>query len=1235
MLAVTGLASTLNSDALVDIDNDGRLDLLAGIHSGGQPWRIMVARNVSGRTWSTLTQVTLQAASTLAMPSGDVDVDGDGNPDVVALLSGGEIPTGTYLAVATGNGDGTFDAPAIVSHADLPPGTRPKNDLDAGDLDGDGDVDLVATLQSGIGVPGSAWALDGNGSGSFGPAEQFFADTYFHDELVDLDDDGHLDFVVESAGHGLEVHRGVGDGTFEERRNFSGGEPELASFVTADLDDDGTLEVVSARTVTNAPNFGVTVHRQGVGLSGGGAPNLVVDTVTAPATAQPGATGTVQVTIRNAGTATAPAGWSDGIWLSADTAWDIGDRLLTTVVRADPLPAGQSYTLSVPLPFDPVRSGEHHVVARADAARQRRRVQRSGQLAPVGDGDDRHPRAQRRCDAADHRRVRAQWVRADPCSRPGKRCASASPARRATSPTSTSSATGCPCPCRELKLGDIDEATRALALPAGGAGVWFVRIGGLPAAGAGQLVTLSASALTFGIIDVSPSRGSNRGSVTIGVEGAGLSDTTSVTLERTGVSLAATDAVHPSDRQIFATFDLTGATVGTYDVVIDNGVAEARLADGFTVNNEAAGGFTYFVDVPGRIRGGATFTVRVDWRNDGDTDVVVPYLRIESERMVAGTATDGGVRMDPDRDGVFDATTAYLTPTVEGAPGWVLPAGAVGRIEVAARAVSSPYGITTGVFQSGQADQWRSSADAASLVPAGLPAAAQVAVIDQVVASWGGGTTPNPCADGVSWDLLPGLHDSLADTLPACSEKVGTIGGYVDGLGDAAREAASFGIDLPTELERRRWIVDRALATASGAALAGTVTDRLTGDPIPMPPVTAVGVADNSTVAAFSWWDGRYNLFTLPQSPWELFVDGYSPQPAATSAEVTTANASHFDVEVDSVAITGTVQRADTSAPLAGALVSAIDVGSGAQLDATTNADGEFSLHAAPDSRALVSVAAPGFVAQHDIVVDVAAVAPAPLDVQLAPGGSATGTVTDGGSGVVATVTFLPTQPGADPLETTSAPSGGFSLAGLAAGTYDVVATTGPRYAELHGVVITGGATTNGVALALAAAASVSGVVSDAQSGAPIAGATVWSSNAAAATAQTDSAADGAYALHGLAPGNSDVVVTADGYRPRRVPVLLAAGGTAVQNLVLERTGTVAGRVIDGQGQPIAGLLVELHAGIDNDVGFPAATVPLPASPMATGGSRTPTPRRARSPWSSTASSASRSCSQPVRRRTS
>ena len=226
-----------NSVVLEDFNGDGNLDLLTadGFASGN---RIELQLGNGDGTFGAATLLDTVGGGAVSLEAGDVD--GDGNLDFVAVS-----PNGDSVELFYGNGDGTFDpAVAIDSAFDAARGSA------LGDFDGDGDVDILAT--GGGSFSSQVQYYENNGDGTFA-AGKTVLDGFTIGNAVDAGDfngDGNLDFVLANKGTGaseggLSVLLGNGDGTFGGQSVIQEGWNVLATEV-ADFNGDGVLDIAGA-----------------------------------------------------------------------------------------------------------------------------------------------------------------------------------------------------------------------------------------------------------------------------------------------------------------------------------------------------------------------------------------------------------------------------------------------------------------------------------------------------------------------------------------------------------------------------------------------------------------------------------------------------------------------------------------------------------------------------------------------------------------------------------------------------------------------------------------------------------------------------------------------------------------------------------------------------------------------------------------------------------------------------
>jgi hypothetical protein len=165
------------------------------------------------------------------------DLNADGDIDLV-------VSNDASLSILIGNGNGTFAAP--TSLAILPSFFLPAlGSATAGDFNGDGKVDLAASMNGGVGV------FLGNGNGTFGARADLICDGSIHHNSViagDFNADGKADLA--SAGSftsSVYLFRGNGNGTFAGCTATTVGlRPQ--SMTTGDFNQDGKPDLATANS---------------------------------------------------------------------------------------------------------------------------------------------------------------------------------------------------------------------------------------------------------------------------------------------------------------------------------------------------------------------------------------------------------------------------------------------------------------------------------------------------------------------------------------------------------------------------------------------------------------------------------------------------------------------------------------------------------------------------------------------------------------------------------------------------------------------------------------------------------------------------------------------------------------------------------------------------------------------------------------------------------------------------
>jgi hypothetical protein len=212
-----------------DLDADGDLDLLLPLRATS----VMAVRLNDGTgLFGGTTNIPMSAGQGFSPPA-VADVDGDGDLDFMAAISGNF--TNGLVNVRLNAGNGTFtNAPNLISGA-------LSNGVALGDLDGDGDADLVVSNQI-----RDANVLLNNGNGTFASAPDVpTGGQTYNLALADVDGDQDLDLLLTLGTNSLAVRLNDGTGHFPTVRTVPVG--NSAGLAVADLDGDQALDVAVAQ----------------------------------------------------------------------------------------------------------------------------------------------------------------------------------------------------------------------------------------------------------------------------------------------------------------------------------------------------------------------------------------------------------------------------------------------------------------------------------------------------------------------------------------------------------------------------------------------------------------------------------------------------------------------------------------------------------------------------------------------------------------------------------------------------------------------------------------------------------------------------------------------------------------------------------------------------------------------------------------------------------------------------
>jgi len=308
--------------AVADFNKDTNPDLVISNNGGGVVSELL--GNGNG-TFQTPRTFHVQQAISISV----ADFNTDGNPDMVVSNGNGQTSTSSTVALLLGDGTGNFNpakqvpagrqpsgvlagdfnhdgkADYITSNLDantisvvLGKGNGTFNDIGpdvptngdafsaqiiAGDFNNDGITDL-AQVNTGLSsqVGNSVSVLLGKSGGGFQAGKVTAVGRTNPTALAagDVNNDGHLDLAVMTAGNGEEFPRlaillGNGDGTFGAPHLFIPGSGSPISIALADVNGDGKLDAVIAENPPLVIGSGGVFVLLGDGQGGFGSPKLI------------------------------------------------------------------------------------------------------------------------------------------------------------------------------------------------------------------------------------------------------------------------------------------------------------------------------------------------------------------------------------------------------------------------------------------------------------------------------------------------------------------------------------------------------------------------------------------------------------------------------------------------------------------------------------------------------------------------------------------------------------------------------------------------------------------------------------------------------------------------------------------------------------------------------------------------------------------------------------------------
>ncbi len=350
--------------------------------------------------------------------------------------------------------------------------------------------------------------------------------------------------------------------------------------------------------------------------------------------------------VRNGGVSAASGDWRDDIFISSDDKWDIGDRLIGSLVHSGGLAAAQSYQGTLALDLPPVVDGNYYILVRANSDHRINEVTEENNTA-----------------ASDPFALAVPVLPLNGTTAPGLSAgkqeslfkvvvaAGSSSDLRVTLAGLTDRTGGSLLMAKDRVPTIFVNDARSVSSPAADPAVQFsldqpgtyyvlVHVDN-PAQNAGAV--LRTETLSLAILSVSPNRIGNAGDATLTIVGSQFTPDSAVSLlsaDRQRVLEATAVNVNDST-SLAATFNLLSAAPGTYDVRVTTPAGQIIKAGAVEIINASAGEEDLVMNVIApqflRLDSASPTPFILEVTNKGANDVLAPLIHFTalSEKNVS------------------------------------------------------------------------------------------------------------------------------------------------------------------------------------------------------------------------------------------------------------------------------------------------------------------------------------------------------------------------------------------------------------------------------------------------------------------------------------------------------------------------------------------------------------------------------------------------------------------------
>ncbi|MBL8813974.1 MAG: carboxypeptidase regulatory-like domain-containing protein [Planctomycetaceae bacterium] len=846
----------------------------------------------------------------------------------------------------------------------------------------------------------------------------------------------------------------------------------------------------------------------------------------------------IEYTVRNDGSNALSADWQDTVFLSTDRVLSADDTLLARVGHTGGLIAGASYTQTVTANVPGLVDDDYYVIVVANADKAVPEADRGDniidsdeairvQLPTLAFGQvlngtilPGQPMHFRLTVPAGSRDVAIAFDAAD-----GSAGAIELYAGRSVLPQASQF---------EFASGELNSTDASLLMSDVTPGEYLLTVS--PRRLTGPLsFSLIADTPQATLSSVVPAK-AGKGTVTFQIRGSNLLESDVVELVNSaGTRIAARSTARDDASHLFATFDLTSAAQGAYDVVVTRSGNSRVLSSAVTVEALKTSTLSSRLELPNRFRVGLTFNGAVVYENPGNVDMPAPLIVL---------STDGQAHLRLSRSDEFQPNNLVLVAASQTGPAGILRPGEVWRI---------PFQVFSPFVSEMQVSIDYQTADASDAVD-----------WDAMEAS----IRPSGVADA-DWDKF---------WLPFVHEAGSSIGGYVQVMARYATEVQARGgrfVSGADVLEvAMRDLYERSHVTAKGQVFLDDASHPLSGAEV-LASRTSGTLAERIAVAVRTDSEGRFRLPELSPGTYAITVPGYQ-QFSATTVTVTgsgTAPDVTLTVRRGGV-IRGVVRSSSNEVRLSGVLVRA-ENSSGEFRQIRTDSQGRFEVTGLVDDLWMVTAGSGQWAvsARRGLEID-SPTRVRDVIIDLSPAARLSGIVRTSSAAAANVRVEVRRQDGqlaVDPVTTNL--SGQYFFDTLEPGSYVVVASL-PGFAPVEKAITVVPGSTVAQDLILESGANLNVTIVDTNSG-RLGDSTLEVRRAGIAVALLGADTNGQISLSDLAPGEYELTARSPGLLPAKSTMTLAAG-TNSTTLTLSQAGRISGIVRDGNAVPIPNIQVQL-----------------------------------------------------------